>query len=227
MCCVYYYSAAKCKLPILQPSNMAAKCGVRRSWTPKVKPNLGWRSNITIHTYFLHFSFCLILILPRLTEFRSFKYQGHIVSLWPWPLTCDLEFFYLSRSFFMHAYLWKTITIFAFVEEIFAFATCSRSQPLLNMNMEGNFQITMWRHRWYILGPNDVISDIMNTNLYKCSNNSVTHMYRKINDDIFVRFLVIMKMLLFHSSRKLEGRFGGYTVMSSMTSSPWKIFLLT
>ena len=29
-----------------------------------------------------------------------------------------------------------------------AFATCSRSQPLLNMNIEGNFKAILWRHRW-------------------------------------------------------------------------------
>ena len=25
---------------------------------------------------------------------------------------------------------------------------CSRSQPLLNMNIDGNFDATLWRHRW-------------------------------------------------------------------------------
>ena len=35
----------------------------------------------------------------------------------------------------MHVYLWKTIEILAFVEEIFALVTCSRSQPLLNKNI--------------------------------------------------------------------------------------------
>ena len=29
-----------------------------------------------------------------------------------------------------------------------ALATCSRSHPLLNMNIEGNFEATLWRHRW-------------------------------------------------------------------------------
>ena len=46
--CVYHYSAAKFKLIILQPSNVANKCGARRPWKPKVKLNLGWRSNIAI-----------------------------------------------------------------------------------------------------------------------------------------------------------------------------------
>ena len=48
ICCVYYYSAANFKLPILQLSNMAARGGVKRSSKSKVKPNLGCRSNIAI-----------------------------------------------------------------------------------------------------------------------------------------------------------------------------------
>ena len=43
------------------------------------------------YDYFLLFKCCLILITPRLTELRTFKGQGHPVSLWRWPLTCDLE----------------------------------------------------------------------------------------------------------------------------------------
>ena len=43
------------------------------------------------YNYFLHFSFCFILIVQILTELRPFKCQGRPVSLWRWPLTCDLE----------------------------------------------------------------------------------------------------------------------------------------
>ena len=43
-----FYSAAKFALPIVQPSNNAAKCGIRRSWKLKVKPNPGCCSNIAI-----------------------------------------------------------------------------------------------------------------------------------------------------------------------------------
>ena len=43
ICDVAYYSAAK-----FQPSNKATKCGIRRSWKLKVKPNLGCFSNIAI-----------------------------------------------------------------------------------------------------------------------------------------------------------------------------------
>ena len=29
-----------------------------------------------------------------------------------------------------------------------ALATCSRREPVLNMNIEGNYQVTLWRHWW-------------------------------------------------------------------------------
>ena len=38
------------------------------------------------------------------------------------------------------------------------------------------------------LWPGDVINDIMKIDLYKCSHNLIIPMYRKCNDDIFVRF---------------------------------------
>ena len=52
------------------------------------------------YNYFLHFSFIFILIIPRLTELRPFKCQCHPVSLWRWPLTCNLEKCYSLRSSF-------------------------------------------------------------------------------------------------------------------------------
>ena len=39
ICYVAYYSAAK--FPIEQPSNKAAKCGIRQFWNLNGKPNLG------------------------------------------------------------------------------------------------------------------------------------------------------------------------------------------
>ena len=48
ICYVGYDCVAKCILSILQPSNMAANCGLMRSCKPKVKPNLGCRSTIAI-----------------------------------------------------------------------------------------------------------------------------------------------------------------------------------
>ena len=48
ICNVAYYSVAKFTFSIEQPSNKATKCGIRGSWKLKVKPNLGYCSNIAI-----------------------------------------------------------------------------------------------------------------------------------------------------------------------------------
>ena len=70
----------------------------------KVKPNLGCCSNIA-RTISLHLSFCFILIIPRLAELRPFKCQGRAVSLWRWPLTCNLEKGYSLRLSFGMYYI--------------------------------------------------------------------------------------------------------------------------
>ena len=44
-----------------------------------------------------------------------------------------------------------------------------------------------------IWGLGDVLSDVMNTDLYKYSHNPMIHVHSKSNDDIFIRYLVIMK----------------------------------
>ena len=49
---------------------------------------------------------------------------------------------------------------------------------------------------WLLLWPGDVINDVMNIYLYDCSHNLMIHMHRKFNDDIFARFLVIMKNVI-------------------------------
>ena len=41
---------------------------------------------------------------------------------------------------------------------------------------------------WPTLWPGDVIDDVMNTDLYKCSHNFMIPKYRKFDDDIFVHF---------------------------------------
>ena len=97
ICYVAYYSAATFKLPISKPSNMAAKCGIRRSWKLKLKPNLGFRSNIAITISYISV-FVFIWIIPRLMELWPYKCQGHPVSLWCWPLTCDFKKCNLLRS---------------------------------------------------------------------------------------------------------------------------------
>ena len=52
-------------------------------------------------------------------------------------------------------------------------------------------------------------------------------MHRKFNDDIFARFLVIMKNAIYsnvHLERNIEGRLRGNTVMSSMMPASWKYY---
>ena len=109
ICNVTYYSAAKITFPIAQPSNKATKCGIRGFWKLKVKPNLGCCSNIAITISY--FSFCFVLIIPRLTELWPIKCQGHPLSLWCWPLTCNLEKCYSLRSCFcmynLERWLWN------------------------------------------------------------------------------------------------------------------------
>ena len=43
---------------------------------------------------------------------------------------------------------WKHITTFMYWRDI-ALTNCSRGQLILNMNLEGNFEVKFWRHRWY------------------------------------------------------------------------------
>ena len=64
-----------------------------------VKPNLGCCSNIAITISYISVC-CIISIIPRLTDLWPFKCQGHSVSLWCWPLTCNLEKCYSLRSCF-------------------------------------------------------------------------------------------------------------------------------
>ena len=45
----------------------------------------------------------------------------------------------------------------------------------------------------------------MNTYLYNCSHNLMILMYRKFNDDIFARFLVIMKNVVISFIKEYRG----------------------
>ena len=141
-CNVAYYSAAKFTFPIEQPSDKATKYGIRRSWKLKVKPNLGSCSNIAITI-----SYISVFVSSWLAELLPFKCQGHPVSLWCWLWPA------ISKSVIHWDRLLACITqkdnydICIYWRDI-SLATCCRSQPLLNMNKEGNFEATPWRHRW-------------------------------------------------------------------------------
>ena len=58
---------------------------------------------------------------------------------------------------------------------------------------------------WPILWPGDVINDVMNTHLHNSSHNLMIHMHRKFNDDIFARFLVIMKNVVISYIKEYRG----------------------
>ena len=80
--------------PFFLKSHMVTRGGIRRTLKPKVKPKLEYHSSLaTIHFIFF------ILILYLLTELQPFKYQGHLVKLWPCPLTYDIEKSRVLRSF--------------------------------------------------------------------------------------------------------------------------------
>ena len=76
-----------------------------------------------------------------------FKCQGHPVSLWRWPLTCNLEKCYSLRSFFGMYNLERPLR---YLHLLTRHCPCNLlpRQPLINMNIEGNFEATLWRHRW-------------------------------------------------------------------------------
>ena len=58
---------------------------------------------------------------------------------------------------------------------------------------------------WPILWPGDVINDVVNTYLYNCSYYVKIHMHKKFNDDIFSRFLVIMKNVVISYIKEFRG----------------------
>ena len=55
-------------------------------------------------------------------------------------------FFNKSQRYIIHAVTISKIIVFEIIWDI-ALAICSRSQPLLNMNIVRNFEATLWRHR--------------------------------------------------------------------------------
>ena len=53
--------------------------------------------------------------------------------------------------------------------------------------------------------PGDVINDVMNMYLHKCSHNLTIPMHRKFCDDIFACFLVIMKNVVISFIKEYRG----------------------
>ena len=69
------------------------------------------------YNYFLHFSFCFILIIPGLTELWPFKCKCHPVNLWCWLWPAISKSVIHWDRLLPHVSPRKTIMIFAFIEE--------------------------------------------------------------------------------------------------------------
>ena len=66
-------------------------------------------------------------------------------------------------------------------------------------------EILMEIHKLFYLWPGYVTNDVINTDLNKCSHNTMIHIDRNINDDIFVRFLVVMKNVVISFIKEYSG----------------------
>ena len=77
-----------------------------------------------------------------------FKCQGHPVSLWRWPLTCNLEKCFSLRSSFGMYDLKRRLRHLHLLSRHCPCNLLPEPTSLLIMNIEGNFEATLWRHRW-------------------------------------------------------------------------------
>ena len=85
-----YDSASKFKVWCnSSKSHIAAKYGVRRYSKPNAKHSVEYHSSIATSMQYIPFLFHLHTF--KLTELQLFKYQGHLATFWPWPLTYDIE----------------------------------------------------------------------------------------------------------------------------------------
>ena len=114
---------------VLKPSKMAIYCGLGRDLKSSVKPNHGCDSNMSISMFNIFF-----ISSWYSKNWRPFWGQGHMVTLWLWPLICDLEQSYFIKYF-------KLCTIYKYDYDIRFHSQdadlriCSQSHPLLNMNI--------------------------------------------------------------------------------------------
>ena len=113
---------------------------VKRSWKTKVKLSLCCRGNIAITISYLSVLFSYLSVLFRNYD-RLKGSPSYRVAFWPAILKSFVHWELLKACVTK-----KTITIFVYWRDI-APTTLSRSQTLLNMNIEGKFEVSLWRHR--------------------------------------------------------------------------------
>ena len=194
-------------------------CVPRRRSGPRRRSRSQSRVSLELITMF---SFYFILITPILTELRPFKCQGRWPSK-PVTLTFDLRSQNLKIDFLgiisIFSYLRWNGSLFNISKfskwppfwgrDNFLTESCTKVEnaSIIAMSICDilSFWSTLWVKCWWrysnfkllpTLWPGDVINDVINTDLYKYNHNPMIPMYGKFNDDICIRFLVIMKDVL-------------------------------
>ena len=80
-----------------------------------------------------------------------------------------------------------------FFTEVIAFPIFWAFDRRSSSNIDGDISISKFE---VLLWPGDVINDVMNMYLYKCSHNLMILTHRNFNDEIFAHFLVITKNVI-------------------------------
>ena len=75
----------------------------------------------------------------------------------------------------------------------------------LLINALAQILMEIYQFKNFTLWPGDVINDVMNMYLHKCSHNLTIPMHRKFCDDIFACFLVIMKNVVISFIKEYRG----------------------
>ena len=90
-----------------------------------------------------------------------FECQGHSVSMWRWPLSCNIEKCYSLRSCFGMYNLERRLR---YLNLLTRHCPCNLLPQPTSPKHEyrGNFEATMWRHRWCHHHGNffDIILDV-------------------------------------------------------------------
>ena len=120
---------------------MTLSCDFRRSWKPKLKPNLGFHSSTSI-------------IMPAMLVFVPSWWNGGASSIYVSP-----DFGLWPRKiFFRYVPPGKLITIFALLPKKMALKIALRATISLTWIERAIFKVaTLWRHWWCNRGQNGFI----------------------------------------------------------------------